>query len=46
VLIGVITPNSQERTVVSSFRFAAAFVGQLIVIEKDLAARRKGIISH
>jgi len=30
-LMGVITPNSQERTVVSSFRFVAAFVGQFIV---------------
>ncbi len=30
-LMGVITPNSQERTVVSTFRFVAAFVGQFIV---------------
>src|SRR3990172_292079 len=30
-LMGVITPNAQERTVVSSFRFVAAFVGQFIV---------------
>jgi GPH family glycoside/pentoside/hexuronide:cation symporter len=30
-LMGVISPNSQERTVVSSFRFVAAFVGQFIV---------------
>ncbi len=30
-LMGVITPNSQERTVVSSFRFVAAFAGQFIV---------------
>ncbi|MDI6400538.1 MFS transporter [Balneolaceae bacterium ANBcel3] len=30
-LMGVITPNSSERTEVSSYRFAAAFVGQLIV---------------
>jgi GPH family glycoside/pentoside/hexuronide:cation symporter len=30
-LMGVLTPNSQERTVVSSFRFVAAFVGQFIV---------------
>lgn len=30
-LMGVITPNSQERTVVSSFRFVAAFVGQFLV---------------
>lgn len=30
-LMGVISPSSQERTVVSSFRFVAAFVGQFIV---------------
>lgn len=30
-LMGVITPNSLERTEVSSFRFVAAFVGGLIV---------------
>ncbi len=30
-LMGVMTPNSQERTGVSSFRFVAAFVGQTIV---------------
>ncbi len=30
-LMGVITPNSAERAEVSSYRFAAAFVGQLIV---------------
>jgi GPH family glycoside/pentoside/hexuronide:cation symporter len=30
-LMGVISPNAQERTVVSSFRFVAAFVGQFIV---------------
>lgn len=30
-LMGVITPNSMERTEVSSFRFVAAFVGQVIV---------------
>ncbi len=30
-LMGVITPNSQQRTVVSSFRFVAAFSGGLIV---------------
>jgi GPH family glycoside/pentoside/hexuronide:cation symporter len=30
-LMGVLTPNSQERTVVSSFRFVAAFAGQFIV---------------
>ena len=30
-LMGVITPNSRERTVVSSFRFVAAFIGMLIV---------------
>lgn len=30
-LMGVISPNSQERTVVSSFRFVAAFIGQFIV---------------
>ena len=30
-LMGVITPNSDERTTVSSFRFVAAFVGQFIV---------------
>lgn len=30
-LMGVLTPNSLERTVVSSFRFVAAFVGGLIV---------------
>ena len=30
-LMGVISPNSQERTVVSTFRFVAAFVGQFIV---------------
>lgn len=30
-IMGVMTPNSNERTVVSSFRFVAAFVGQLIV---------------
>lgn len=30
-LMGVITPNSQERTIVSSFRFVAAFIGQFIV---------------
>jgi GPH family glycoside/pentoside/hexuronide:cation symporter len=30
-LMGVISPNAQERTVVSSYRFVAAFVGQFIV---------------
>jgi len=30
-LMGVITPNSIERTEVSSFRFVAAFCGQIIV---------------
>lgn len=30
-LMGVITPNSMERTEVSTFRFVAAFVGQFIV---------------
>ncbi|MCI0698026.1 MFS transporter [candidate division KSB1 bacterium] len=30
-LMGVITPNSLERTEVSSYRFVAAFVGSLIV---------------
>ncbi len=30
-LMGVITPNSLERTEVSTFRFVAAFVGQTIV---------------
>lgn len=30
-LMGVITPNSLERTEVSSYRFVAAFVGQFIV---------------
>jgi GPH family glycoside/pentoside/hexuronide:cation symporter len=30
-LMAVITPNSDERTVISSFRFVAAFVGQFIV---------------
>jgi len=30
-IMGVMTSNSNERTVVSSFRFVAAFVGQLIV---------------
>ncbi len=30
-LMGVITPNSMERTEVSSFRFVAAFVGAFIV---------------
>ncbi len=30
-LMAVITPDSKERTVISSFRFVAAFVGQFIV---------------
>lgn len=30
-LMGVITPNSEERTVVSSYRFVAAYIGLLIV---------------
>lgn len=30
-LMGVITPNSEERTQVSTFRFVAAFVGQFII---------------
>lgn len=30
-LMGVITPNSAERTQVSTFRFVAAFVGQFII---------------
>lgn len=30
-LMGVITPNSMERAEVSSYRFVAAFVGQLII---------------
>lgn len=30
-LMGVISPHSEERTVVSTFRFVAAFVGQFIV---------------
>lgn len=30
-LMGVITPNSMERTHVSQYRFVAAFVGQLII---------------
>lgn len=30
-LMGVMTPNSQERTEISSIRFVSAFIGQLIV---------------
>jgi len=30
-LMGVITPSSQERTVLSSWRFACAFTGQLLI---------------
>lgn len=30
-LMGVITPNSMERTEVSTFRFVAAFAGQLVI---------------
>jgi len=30
-LMGVMTPSPEERTIVSSFRFVAAFVGQFIV---------------
>jgi glycoside/pentoside/hexuronide:cation symporter, GPH family len=30
-LMGVITPNSAERTEVSTYRFVAAFIGQLII---------------
>jgi GPH family glycoside/pentoside/hexuronide:cation symporter len=30
-LMGVITPNSAERTTVSQYRFAAAFIGQFVV---------------
>ena len=30
-LMGVVTPSSNERTVFSSFRFVAAFIGQFIV---------------
>src|SRR5690606_14191842 len=30
-LMGVITPNSMERTEVSQYRFVAAFVGQYII---------------
>lgn len=31
-LMGVISPDSNERTVLSSFRFVAAFVGQFLVV--------------
>jgi glycoside/pentoside/hexuronide:cation symporter, GPH family len=30
-LMGVMTPNSQERTVLSQYRFVAAFVGQTVI---------------
>ncbi len=30
-LMGVITPSSEERTTVSQYRFAAAFIGQFVV---------------
>src|SRR5690606_15429164 len=30
-LMGVLTPNAKERTEVSTYRFAAAFVGQFII---------------
>jgi glycoside/pentoside/hexuronide:cation symporter, GPH family len=36
-LMAVMTPNSMERTVVSSFRFVAAFTGQVIVGAATLA---------
>ena len=35
-LMGVISPSSEQRTVVSSFRFIAAFVGQLVVVTTTL----------
>lgn len=31
-LMGVVSPDSNERTVLSSFRFVAAFVGQFLVV--------------
>jgi GPH family glycoside/pentoside/hexuronide:cation symporter len=31
-LLGVITPNSSERTSVASYRFACAFCGQLLIV--------------
>ncbi len=35
-LMGVISPSSEQRTVVSSFRFIAAFAGQLVVVTTTL----------
>ena len=40
-LMGVITPNSQERTVVSSYRFVAAFIGGIIVQSTLMVLARK-----
>lgn len=40
-LMGVITPNSMDRTVISSFRFVAAFTGGLIVQGSALFLVRK-----
>lgn len=39
-LMGVITPNSMERTEISSFRFVAAFIGGLIVQASVMALVR------
>ena len=40
-LMGVITPNSLDRTEISSFRFVAAFVGGVIVQASAIALVRK-----
>jgi GPH family glycoside/pentoside/hexuronide:cation symporter len=40
-LMGVITPNSQERTAISSYRFVAAFFGGIIVQSAVMPMVRK-----
>ena len=45
-LMGVITPNSMERTVISSYRFVAAFFGGLIVQSSVMWMVKKYGIGH
>jgi glycoside/pentoside/hexuronide:cation symporter, GPH family len=45
-LMGVITPNSMERTVISSYRFVAAFLGGLIVQSSVMWMVKKFGVGH
>lgn len=45
-LMGVITPNSMERTVISSYRFVAAFFGGLLVQSSVMWMVKKFGVGH